>query len=50
MDINEFMVMKLLSLGKLEQEDVDEMRDMFEELDVDRSGCITKDDLVGTGH
>jgi len=50
MDINEFMVMKLLSTGKIDDDDVENMQKQFNKLDVDGSGTITKEDLIDSNH
>merc|ERR1712100_290931 len=46
MDVNEFMIMKLLSIGKIDEDEVARLQIRFDQMDTDGSGMITKSDLI----
>jgi potassium channel subfamily K len=43
----EFLTYMLVALQKVSQEDMDELLVVFDRLDVDKSGTLTPEDLVG---
>jgi len=41
----EFLAYMLVALQKVDQEDVDEISELFHKLDVTKNNCLSKDDL-----
>jgi|AntRauTorckE5430_2_1112549.scaffolds.fasta_scaffold44844_1 Ca2+-binding EF-hand superfamily protein len=41
----EFMVFMLVTLGKVDQEDIEEIQALFHKLDVDNGGCLNMEDI-----
>ena len=45
---SEFLAYMLIALNKVEKEDLDEINELFDRLDKDQNGSLTKDDVVQT--
>lgn len=46
---SEFLAYMLVALNKVEKEDLDEIHELFDRLDKDGNGSLTKDDVVQKG-